>query len=493
MKQYNIGLDFGTYQTKVCVFDMENEVHEFFRFSSDSFFLPTRIGHRDDGRFEYGDTNSGRSVKEYFYFKMAAAEDTEFRLESSTDSNSINTAMYDAKEFTPFSPEFLVTIYVTYIILIVKEEYQKRNTYKSKSGSFLSKFLNTSNPISEEFKITIKMGIPTEWSQKKNLRRKRKFENILLTANFLQNQYKTPDNFIDQKSETLMQDIKGYFAENNFSSLDLFNTKLNNEGLSVYPETAAGLTFITSTYQLATGYYAIMDIGGGTTDISFFRLTDKGEIKYLASESYMMAANNVYRQLLCDGDSVLKMHQIEQEIKISSDDGTWKDSDKLKDAVRKVRKELGVLLEKLFMRRVYRYDDGRMLKKYRGQPIIVYGGGLGISEIIHTPTSVYNFGVKVFTPGTRPVEMDVIPIDKYSAKVNLLPEKENWVNDFYMLVVALGLSFIKSESSAEWFDTTEYNPIDVNIPAGESMRSTQEAHPFNEDCFIYNVLLSKWQ
>ncbi|MBL0337518.1 MAG: hypothetical protein IPP73_20030 [Chitinophagaceae bacterium] len=121
MIKYQIGLDFGTHQSKVCVQDISNEVHEFFIFpSTNSFFLPSRVAEKADGTFEYGNSKTGQTIREYYYFKMAAAEDEEFWVETSTETNTVENRFYDPSVYSPYTPEFLATLYITFILLTVK-------------------------------------------------------------------------------------------------------------------------------------------------------------------------------------------------------------------------------------------------------------------------------------------------------------------------------------------------------------------------------------
>ena len=167
MKNYNIGLDFGTYQTKVCILDIDNDTHEFFRFpSNNSFFLPSKVSLTANGNFEYGITNNN-SKKYFYYFKIASAEDIEFRLESfKTDTNNL----YNAEEFAPFTPEFLSVAYLTFVIFTIKEVLKCRQPSEKATG-LLGRLL-TQAAEKETISFSIQLGIPTEWSQIKNLRRK---------------------------------------------------------------------------------------------------------------------------------------------------------------------------------------------------------------------------------------------------------------------------------------------------------------------------------
>jgi len=189
MKQYHIGLDFGTYQSKACIYDIENDNHEFFLFPNNTFFLPSVIVKNEDNKFEYGNIDGEMVIEKYSYFKIASAEDVEFHTET-YGKNKSDFNFYNFNEFNNYTPEFLSVIYLTNLLFIIKEHYFQLSQKKVKAGGLLSRLFNKQNEL-EEFKFTIQLGIPTEWSQEKNLRRKRKFENILMLSEILQKRYIT--------------------------------------------------------------------------------------------------------------------------------------------------------------------------------------------------------------------------------------------------------------------------------------------------------------
>ena len=57
MANYHIGLDFGTSQTKVCLFNKDSDVREFLKFDNNSYFLPTLIVKKQNNTFSYGNEN----------------------------------------------------------------------------------------------------------------------------------------------------------------------------------------------------------------------------------------------------------------------------------------------------------------------------------------------------------------------------------------------------------------------------------------------------
>ncbi len=479
MRKYNIGLDFGTYQSKACVLNLQTEEHEFFTFPNGTFFLPSKVFLRDDGKLEYGNSKSSDIREGYSYFKIASAEDEEFHTET-YDKKNIDSNSYHYNQFGSYTPEFLSVLYLTYVIQIIKEAYYGSAQRKVQKGGLISKFFQKEE---KELRFTIKLGIPTEWSQNKNIKRKRKFENILLLSELLQKKYLTSTSFLDVTAEKLISDVQTIQGSYNFSDKKSFEDALNDIGISVYPETAAGLTFVVKTGQLIPGSYAIMDIGGGSSDISFFSVLSGYKIRYLASESYMMAANDVYRKFALNVDSITDLQQAEVKVRTLIVSNAWKNDDVLKGALNEVEENLDRIVYRLFNKRVYAFDR-RILQKYNDQPIVLYGGGARLPILKEGKIKIHDNG------GTMSILTNVTYLEKQgigrnTSNIKILPNKRFWENDFALLVVALGLSFIHSPGDADWFTDESYRPNDITD-------SNLTSHPFNEGYFIFNVLARKF-
>ncbi|RYY77934.1 MAG: hypothetical protein EOO69_12830 [Moraxellaceae bacterium] len=496
--KFHIGLDFGTYQSKVCVYSLEGKTHEFFRFSNTgTFFLPSRVGCREDETFEYGPLSDNLCLKEYHYFKIASAEDEEFHVETFERGKGRQHHLYREEEFAPFTAEFLSVLYLTNLLFTVKDHYLRSREKKDTRSGFLKKLFTTAS--SSEHSFTIQLGIPTEWSQLKNLRRKRKFENILMICELLQKHYRTHLDFLKATSSELkgvVGDIYSTIELQNAAQLEL---KLHELGISVFPETAAGLTFIVKSKQLQTGYYAIMDIGGGTTDISFFSVEPGNNIKYLASESYIIAANNVYKKIANNPYSIKAVHEAEQGLKVLIQSGAEIKDEWVRKALVEVRDALNKLVYKLFNRRVYFFKKG-MIDGYNGQPILLYGGGSRLPSFNEGSVLIHDNGspLSITIPVTY---MEKQKIEDYTSNLALLPMDQSWKKDFPVLVVALGLSFVKPDSFADWFGEEDYHWKDVPKPGskrgsskwGEESDTTRSVqHPQNEDYYLFNVLASRW-
>ena len=483
MKQYHIGLDFGTYQSKVCIYHIDDDVHEFFNFDNGTFFLPSRVAKKTDGRLEYGSDRSGEITEEYYYFKIAAAEDDEFHAETFDQITDSDKNFYKFNEFQNYTPEFLSVVYLTYVLFTVKEWYLKLKRGEQGSGGLLGRLFSRQEQ-EEEIRFTSQLGIPTEWSQQKNLKRKRKFENILMLAEQLQQKYKTRLEFLSVPADQLIEDVKTIYSSYGFKSRGEFDSRLNELGISIYPETAAALTFMIMTDQLTPDYYAAMDIGAGSTDVSFFRVLKDRKIKYLASESYIVAANDVYRQYSGNDNSIVTLRKAQDEVQVLVNNNNWFEDKLLKSVLEDVNDKLDGRLYKLFNKRVYYFHTG-MVKEYSNQPIIIYGGGARLPILNSGAVMVHDHGNKLSLNILR-TSLEKSKIEKYASIINILPNNESWKPEFAMLVVALGLSYIKPDSAAEWFDKTSYHDRDDGSPI-------LVQHPFNEDCYIYDVLSSEWK
>lgn len=473
MKRYRIGLDFGTSQSKVCVFNADTKTHEFFKFPNDSYFLPTRISVRD-GKFFYGESFDGSTVEQYAYFKMAAADDQDFRRETGSDLRE-RFYLEGFEEFSKYSPELLSVLYITNILLLVKTAYRSNQISSNAGQRLLSMILK--NRDAEEVRFSVRLGIPTEWSQKKNIRRKLKFEGILMISEELQRQFRTAKEFQSAKCEFVIREIERLRVANQHMDRGDYSQKLNSLGISVYPETAAGLAFIINGRQIKPGYYATMDIGGGSTDVSFFYVRQDQKIRYFASESYAMASNNVFDAYNSSNErSLPSFQQTEAEFRSKLSQRGWKQNERIVSALKLVDRKLDRLVKKLFNKRVF-FFNGSMVKSFSDQPIILYGGGSRMPYIRDGVIEIHDNGTVSIT-GTRTF-MEKQSLERYTANVDVINEDADWKKDFTLLVVALGLSYIHAPDAAEWFDMNDYHSHDEG-----RLSPTDEFHPINEGYYF---------
>lgn len=474
MKHYNIGLDFGTYQTKVCINDVSKKKFRFLKFkNTNGFFLPSTIT-VENNKFIYGKHRQSGLGQFFNYFKIAAAEDEEFNLESFTQNKQAPGYRKNYRNRS-FTPEFLACVYLSNILFQIEADLKQQKTSSSSVNALFSRFVK--KDVDEGYKMTLQLGIPTEWSQEKNYERKRKFRSILIIAKLLKDEITSKEDFLNTTSaefEILISKIYKNIStktEKNIVSL------MNDEGLSVYAETAAGLTTLTRTGQLPRGCYATLDIGGGSTDISFFRVIDEHKIKLFASESYLIASNNVYlhfQNTFSKNDSVeIIQNQFHKAITADSLSNNHYDS------LQNIEGLLEKRMYKLFNQRVRKYKTSRLVE-FDNQEIVLYGGGSRLPYINDGNITIYDNGNKdsLNITLTKMLKKVISNFNFNSIKIEDLEEVREHLD---LLIVSLGLSIIKLESDASWLDGEEYNPTDFDGP-------NLTPHPTNRDCYIVNPL-----
>lgn len=303
-----VGLDFGTHQTKICIQRTPDEGHgesnyEFFQFTdlkgSKQYFLPSVIQINADDTLSYGYVDSAR---------MKAEPEEPVRLdvllEEEFDVAEMADKLYTKYATADNQPE---DMYVLSNMLKVRlQKIKARNAKKHeeaerqydiemrnfnsaknvflyfKQATFIGGEWNRTTLISnrtlcvwylayviflleEKYGInfSINMGIPTD--EETYDVKKRLAVEILATSYYLvEDVYKNDFNsFLNEKYQDLLAK-----TENKRYSKDLKDEYYIN----IFPEAYASLTALTSRGKLPTGMSLTADIGGGTTDISFFTI-----------------------------------------------------------------------------------------------------------------------------------------------------------------------------------------------------------------------------
>ena len=303
MANYLIGLDFGTSQTKVCLLNSDSNVREFLKFDNEKYFLPSLITKKEDNTFSYGDETVNGT--KYRYFKMAAAEDEELVKVTNEDLKG-HLPVGNIDDFRKYStnnevkPEIFVVLYLTFIYLFIKK---KKNTKKTTGiGGLLERFIGNTQVIENAYAINL--GIPTEWNNPAHIKRKIKFQTLLLTSAQLADNFENLDAFLLAKDTELLSKISK-INENHLNELvdkktneigELINSWLISKKLAVFPESAAGINYLLKTKRLDDGCFATLDIGAGTSDIAIFEVKKNKSSRYFCLESTEIASNDFYRE-----------------------------------------------------------------------------------------------------------------------------------------------------------------------------------------------------
>lgn len=221
-----VGLDFGTHQTKVCIEHKDGvELNYTFMKFNDIYHryyytFPSLIGVGKDGLLSYGflpQRYNGRIIR---YFKQSA-----FR-PSSADMPQVNAM-------------FFSTWYLAFILFDLEEKY------------------------GQEF--TIQMGAPTDSAHINQAK--------VIATRIIASAYRLVEEvFANDKGKFLTTPMRELVE---LTKLVPYSQKIKNEyGLLVFPEAYACLKPLISQGKLANGMSLMIDIGGGTTDISFFTIEE---------------------------------------------------------------------------------------------------------------------------------------------------------------------------------------------------------------------------
>lgn len=265
-----VGLDFGTHQTKICI---ETKIgvelnYTFFKFPDTNgkmqYTLPSVIYVDENGFISYGYIPQREKGKIIRYFKQLAF---------TTTNNGIHH----------INAKFFSIWYIANILFDLEKEY------------------------GQEF--SIQMGVPTDSAGLS--RQKQLAVSIVASAYSL-----VEDVFKNNKEEFLKTKIKELVEKTKISS---YSDELKEEyGILVFPEAYACLMPLISSSKIAKGMSLMVDIGGGTTDISFFTIEENGKNKKFRPQLYDFHSVDKGLNFLIDSEN--RQHkQLDSNVKDASE------------------------------------------------------------------------------------------------------------------------------------------------------------------------------
>lgn len=221
-----VGLDFGTHQTKVCIeskggVELTYTFVKFMAESNQSFYtLPSIIGVGEDKKLSYGYLPSNFDGHIIRYFKQSA-----FRTTSPDRSMTQELAMYYS------------VWYIAYILFDLEDVFGQN--------------------------FTIQMGAPTDSSHVSTAKQ--------IATRIIASAYKLVEEVFANNKQKFLDSSYEQLVEK--TELVAYSTDIKEEyGLLVFPEAYACLKPLISQKKIAKGMSLMVDIGGGTTDISFFTI-----------------------------------------------------------------------------------------------------------------------------------------------------------------------------------------------------------------------------
>lgn len=222
-----VGLDFGTHQTKVCIEDKKGvETHyKFLRFRDLNgkllYTFPSVIYIDDDKRIHYGFAPKNINCTVVRYFKQAV-----FR-----NRDSHNMKLWEAAFYTIW--------YLAYILFDLEKEH----------GNMFN----------------IQMGAPTDSARLDDVK--------AIAVSVVASAYRLVEEvFKNDKEKFLNCDYDSLIEKTEVIRYTL-NVK-RKYGVLVFPEAYACLKPMIGRGKVSGGMNLIIDIGGGTTDISFFTIEE---------------------------------------------------------------------------------------------------------------------------------------------------------------------------------------------------------------------------
>lgn len=336
MKQITVGLDFGTHQTKVCIEEKKGvETHyKFLKFTDNEgnkqFTLPSIICITPNGQLKYGFIENIKGGVYKRYFKQAAFRDT----------NSLNMKLWEAARYSIW--------YLAYILFDLEEEYGQS--------------------------FTIQMGAPSDSIGIDDKR--------AIAISLLASAYKLVEVVFKNDKKAFLNTEYNKLIE--LTEIIHYSDKVKREyGILVFPEAYACLMPLIGKGKISHGMNLVVDIGGGTTDISFFTIEqEKNSDRYHPQVydffSIGKGLNYLTESEKSDHTDIIQMIKFFNDKQIKAD--------RLKLYFDEISRICNRLVDSLkwewkLQTELYLY---RLTNILRGRPIIYTGGGSTIKRLHKT-------------------------------------------------------------------------------------------------------------
>lgn len=312
-----VGLDFGTHQTKVCIEEKDGVELKYtfqtFRDANNSpyYTLPSIIGINKDDTLLYGflpDDFDGEIIR---YFK----QNTFYRSSQSYQPNAMYHSIW----------------YIAYILFDLEKNY------------------------GQEF--AIQMGAPSDSSHLEQAKQ--------VATRIIASAYKLVEEVFENDKDFFLsctyQDLL------DFTEIVEYSQQTKEEyGLLVFPEAYACLKPLISHGKIANGMNLMVDIGGGTTDISFFTIENGMPQVY-----DFFSINKGLNYLTCA-----------DEVENNSHDSNVHQSSAINhDRRNAFKQEIGNICKHLInnlqreLRRQTSFHVSRLMDALKNRPIVYCGGG----------------------------------------------------------------------------------------------------------------------
>lgn len=468
MDEIKVGLDFGTHQTKICIRCAPDEGHgepryEFFSFidlqGEKQYFLPSIIQVNEDNTLSYGFVDKNRRKSEPELPQRGVVDpEPEIDIESLTNElyekyatnqniqedksileEMLKIRLSNIKARNKKKEEDLDCLYE----LKLREHRKTKSLFRYfKQATFIGGEWNNITAISNRtlcvwylayvifllerkygINFSINMGVPTD--ETSYIAKKRLAVEILASSYKLVEEIYNNDfqSFLNEKVDVLLKKTEHM----------MFTNELKEDyNINIFPEAYASLIALTSRRKLPEGMSLTADIGGGTTDISFFTIENEIPMIY-KYWSIPRGLNYVAERSGFDyseGDFSIR---IQQEV---IDRYNRKKHELvcnlIKDLHKKIREETNIPVQNL--------------KDALKNRILVYSGG----------GSTYDFLTKPIDTFT-----DIRIIDKTIWNEENVKDRDSIESFFILLTTAYGLSVCKKDDDVK---LKNYSSLFAHLP-----------------------------
>jgi hypothetical protein len=437
MARITVGLDFGTHQTKICVedrSDVSNPIYSFFSFEdldgNRSVLLPSIVQVNRDNTLSYGfvDSEKAKYDKKFYIGEMPEfPQKPTFKFEEVLDEpikpnilrkdppkDSIGLSRYkDAEK----SYESQMVVWNQKKIFLEARNNQKkielekaykeaeREWYKWQNSSQINyrlvyRYFKQSTFSNYNWKCTqhstslsiwylsyvifllekqygqdfsIQMGIPT--GSDNFAKKKKNAVSILLSAYRLVEE--VFNNDLDKFLATPINELEKLTQIVPYS-----DDKKYEYGILIFPEAYAGLSSITSQGKIPEGMSLMVDIGGGTTDVTFFTI-EENRPRIYDYFSIPFGINYIIETALPELQDKFEANLDLNEI----------EKDKLKKAITQYKERLLLECENLLGRLSSNFErtgfsNNRLIDALKNR-IVVYSGGGSTYDNLRTQLSYF--------------------------------------------------------------------------------------------------------
>ena len=450
-----VGLDFGTHQTKICVQRTPDEGHgepiyEFFQFKDlkgrKSYFLPSVIQINEDDTLSYGYVNPEREKhtiplpqkEEVIFNDFSPEEEAKILLNKYLCARDSEMNISSLVKMLKIKQQKDLNAYQAQCANAEKTYREKLKEYRNKR--YIYRYFKQAAFAERPWEKDLDSILLSIWYLAYVIF---KLEEVFGT-NFATNMGIPADDIMFEKKRTLAvsvlasayrlvedvyhNNLEEYLNETieNLKSKTVivpYNPSLKEDyNINIFPEAYASLITLTTKGKLTPGMSLTVDIGGGTTDISFFIIKHNDKfpdiykywsiqrgLNYIAEESGFDYSEGNFN-LNCENEVVEKFNNKKMEIV----------GNLIKKLISRLSTETKIPKEFLLSRLIDR--------------TVVYAGGGSIYTNLSTPVSYFT---------------EIHRINSNMWKEERITDKSAVIDACYLLTVAYGLSLAEKESDVK--------------------------------------------